>query len=301
MKLIKPITVTDTQFVTSNVPEDDHPVWLVGTTYAALDRVIVAGTTHKIYESVASSNTGNDPTTDNGTNWTEISATNRWRAFDLVLGDTVTNSATIAYGLLADTPIDGIAFFGLAAGTVQVVVRDLGASIIYDVTKDLIDSMVVVDWLTFYFGGIDFDSEALFTGVPGFTGNTIEITIASPSGTISVSQIVLGQVKVLGETLTGTEIGIEDFSTKTRDSFGNATIVERAFIDNVDFRFVLNTRDARDVKRILTSVRAQPAVYFVNETDVSMGTTVFGYFRDFSIPLNAGGKSTANLEIEGLV
>jgi len=300
MQMIKPITVTDTQFVASNITEDDHPVWLVGTAYVADDRVIVIGTTHKIYEAVGNT-TGDDPATDDGTNWTEISATNRWRAFDFVLGDTVINSGSITYELLMDSTVTGIAFFGLNAGSVQVVVKDSGASIIYDTTIDLVDEGDVTDWFTFYFGGITFDSESLFVGIPAYTGNTVEITIAAPSGNIAVSQIILGEVFVLGQTLTGTEIGIEDFSSKSRDAFGNATIVERAFIDNVDFRFVLNTDDARRVKRILTSVRATPAVYFSNATQVYMGTTVFGYFRDFSIPLNAGGKSTANLEIEGLV
>ena len=70
MKLIRPETVTDTIFQSSDVPEADYSAWLVGTTYADGDRVIVTTPNiHKIYESQQAANTGNDPTTDDGTWW----------------------------------------------------------------------------------------------------------------------------------------------------------------------------------------------------------------------------------------
>ena len=78
MKLIRPETVTDTIFQSSDVPENDYSAWLVGTTYADGDRVIVTTPNiHKIYESQQGANTGNDPTTDDGTWWVEVSSTNR--------------------------------------------------------------------------------------------------------------------------------------------------------------------------------------------------------------------------------
>jgi hypothetical protein len=53
-----------------------------GTTYADGDRVIVTTPNiHKIYESQQAANTGNDPTTDDGTWWLEVSSTNRWKLF----------------------------------------------------------------------------------------------------------------------------------------------------------------------------------------------------------------------------
>ena len=45
MQLIKPVTVTDTVLVSSNVPENDYAEWAVGTTYDTGDRVIVLSTT----------------------------------------------------------------------------------------------------------------------------------------------------------------------------------------------------------------------------------------------------------------
>jgi hypothetical protein len=56
-----------------------------GTTYADGDRVIVTTGYHKIYESQQAANTGNDPTTDDGTWWLEVSSTNRWKMFDAIV------------------------------------------------------------------------------------------------------------------------------------------------------------------------------------------------------------------------
>jgi hypothetical protein len=108
-------------------------------------------------------------------------------------------------------------------------------------------------------------------------------------------------VHALGSSLDGTGLGIEDYSTKDRDDFGNALLVERAFAQTVDFQFHLPTKDARRVHRVLSRLRATPSVYFAGEDMVDFGTTVFGFFQDFDIPLASGGTSFASLQIEGLV
>lgn len=300
MQMIETMPVTDAEFTSSNVTENDYPAWDVSTSYSDGDFAIVTGTTHKIYQSVAGSNLGNDPTTDDGTYWVEVSATNRWRAFDGVLGDKVTNATSITYTITPSVMVTGVAFFGLNAGSVQIEIYDDTTALIYDVTVDLVDVTDVVDWFSFFLGGIVYDTEALFIGVPGYSGYEVDITIDATGGTAEVTQIVLGEVHTLGQTVDGTSIGIEDYSGKSRDDFGNATIIERAFADTTDFQFTLRTDDARRVKRILSRVRATPAVYYADTDVVFLGTTVYGYFQKFSIPLSSGGQSFATLEIEGL-
>ena len=299
MKLIEPMPVTDAELTASNIAETDYPVWSALTSYVALDRVIVIGSTHKVYEAVGPT-LGDDPVGDDGTNWLEIGATKRWKAFDLKIADAAIRASSITYSITPTQLVTGIAFFGLNAGSVRVRIYDTNPTKIYDVTIDLVDETDVVDWFTFFFGGVVYDSEALFIGIPGYTGYRVDITIDASSGDAEVGQIVLGTVHTLGVTLDGTTVGIEDFSTKDRDPFGAATIVERAFADQTEFNFSLKTDNARWVKRTLSRVRATPAVYFSDEDSVRFGTTVFGFFQGFSIPLSAGGTSFATLDIEGL-
>jgi hypothetical protein len=101
MDIIRPVVVTDAVLDSSNVPENDYAEWDVATAYTVGNRVILLST-HRIYEAVGSS-TGVNPATDDGTNWLNIGATNRWKAFDQKISDPVTQLESISYTLTDDT------------------------------------------------------------------------------------------------------------------------------------------------------------------------------------------------------
>lgn len=295
MRIIEPIAITEAMLLASNVPETDAPAWDAGASYAVNDRVI---RTHAIYQVVAA-NTGQDPLTDaTSTYWVRIGATNRWKAFDKLISDPVVQSGTITYSLRPDALSDTIAFFGLNAASIRVAVTDPVDGTIYDQTRSLIDGGAVFDWWSYFFEPITYADQEIVTGIPIYTGAQVNITVTS-GGTTEVGQIVLGRAQVLGETLVDTEIGIEDFSVKERDAFGNFTIVERAYSDATKFRFSFPTGDARRIRKILARVRAIPAVYYAGDETGHLGTTVYGFFQDFSIPLTTN-VSFGSLEVEGL-
>jgi hypothetical protein len=262
---------------------------------------MVTGTTHKIYKSAQASNTGNDPTTDDGTWWVEQSATNRWKAFDQKIADQTSNPTWIIYYITPETMVTGLAFFGLDAGSVRVQVYDESATEIYDEERDIVDNTAVVDWFSYFTEDVIYDTEALFVDVPGYSGYEIKIVVNGGTGDAKVGQVVLGKVSELGVSLDGTEIGISDYSTKERDDFGNPVIVERDFAETADFEFAMNNTDARRVQRILAGLRATPAVYFAGEEITYFGATVYGLLQDITIPIRSAGKSIVTLEVEGLV
>ena len=301
MKVLKPLGISDANLVSSNVPEDDAPVWLIGTTYAADDEVMLE---HRVYRSVLGANTGNDPRTDDGTNWLELGFTNRWRVFDKKIGYLTEQLDTITYEFTFAGFVSGVAFLNVGAASVQVTVEDTVGSTIYDRTINRFTNSAIVDYWTFFTTDMALEDieDTLFDDVTGYPGNTIKITLSAvnASSNVSVGQILLGPSYGLGTTLTGTAIGIRDFSSKDRDVFGNAIIVERAFADTTTFQFYLPTSDGRRVRNILASLRAYPSLYFVSADAVQFGAQTYGFFQDFEIPLDAGGNSFANLKVEGL-
>lgn len=307
-RVISPIAITDTELTASNISATAYPEWDVSTTYAANDYVYVEGVTGKafqtVYQSQVGSNLGNDPTEDDGTNWIEIGATDRYKPFDRKISDTVSNSGTITYSIVPGALVTGIGFLGLTAAVVRVQVYDDSSPAVevFDETRSLVDDTDVVDWYSFFTWEADaaYDTEAIFDGIPVYVGYQIDITVGDGTGTAAVGQIVIGKVSGLGTTLDGTSISIQDFSTKSRDTFGNAVLVERAFVDETTFTFSLPTGDARRVKRILSGLRATPALYYADADKPEFGATVFGFYQDFDIPLSAGGVSFATLTIEGL-
>jgi hypothetical protein len=257
-----------------------------------------------VYQSLSASNIGNDPSTDDGTNWLEIGATDRFKPLDRRISDPAVRAGQITYSLTMPRFCDGIAFFGLNAGTVRVQVFDDASppAEIYDETINLVDTTEVVDWLSFFFGGVEYDTEAGLTGVPAYSGYRVDITIDASSGNAEVGQIVIGKTHVIGTTLDGTTIGIEDYSTKERDDFGNVRIVERPFADTTTYQVAINSQDARRIKRIISRNRASPAVYFIDQTeDVrGFGAMVYGFVSDLDIPVSSGSTSFMSIKIEGL-
>jgi hypothetical protein len=309
MKIIEPIAITDAVLTNSNIAATTYPPWDAVTNFALDDYVYVAGVAGRsyrtVYQSLIANNVGIDPSSDDGTNWLEIGATDRFKPFDRRISDPAVRASQITYSLTPSSFCDGIAFFGLNAGTVRVQVFDDASPEveIYDETTDLVDTTEVVDWLSFFFGGVEYDTEAVLTGVPAYSGYRVDITIDASSGNAEVGQIVLGKTQTIGTTLDGTAIGIEDFSTKERDDFGNhARIVEKPFADTTTYQVAVNSQDARRIKRIIARNRASPAVYFIDQTEAirGFGTMVYGFFNDFEIPLSSGEKSFMSIEIEGL-
>ena len=301
MQIIKPVTVTNTILTSSNVPENDFAEWVTGTTYATGTKVIVIGTAHKIYESLVGGNQGNDPVTDDGTNWLTLGATNRWKAFDQKIGDPVINTTTITYTLTdAASNITSVALFGLAGLTANVTVTDAVDGIVYNNTISLTDNRNIDDWYTYFFEEQVQKEQALFLNIPPYLGSSVVVTVTAATGTAAqLGQLVLGFLTAIGATAYGTSISIEDFSRKEVDAFGNFIVVQRAFAQLADFDVQFETSNARRIQRTLASLRAVPVVYIGSE-DTSYGTTIYGFYRRFDLTLETPSLSFGAIEVEGL-
>tara|TARA_R110000796_G_scaffold162657_1_gene279627 strand:+ start:282 stop:1187 length:906 start_codon:yes stop_codon:yes gene_type:complete len=300
MQAIDPLTITDSLFLSSNLAEDDYAAWSAGTTYALGTRVIVVSV-HKVYESASAGNTGNDPTTDTtGTNWIEVGATNKWKAFDQHISDPATNANTIEYVISSGTTIvNSLAFFGISADTIQIQIT-AAATEVYNTTFSLLGTSSVIDWYTYFFEPATIKAqELLVVDLPSYTDTTITITITDTGNVVEVGQVVLGRIFNLGRTGYGSSIGIEDYSRKERDAFGNAIILERAFAQKAIYEVSIFTADARRVQKFLAEYRAKPLVWIGNQ-DPTYGLIVYGFYTQFSINLSTFSTSYSTIEVEGL-
>jgi hypothetical protein len=300
MQIIRPVTVNDTILVSSNVAEDDFAEWASGTTYDTGDKVIVLSN-HSVYESVIDSNTGNDPTTDDGTKWLRLGATNRWKAFDQKISDRVTNLDSIEYVLSdAGSNVTSVALFGLSGISANVTVTDDDEGEVYNETISLIDNRNIVDWYTYFFEEQVQREEAQFLNIPPYVGSDVEVTVTAATGSnAQLGQLVFGFLSEIGATSYGTAISIEDFSRKETDAFGNFIVVERAFAQLADFDIEFPTGNARKIQRTLAEFRATPIVYIGSE-DTSFGTTIYGFYRRFDLTLETPSISFGSIEVEGL-
>jgi hypothetical protein len=299
MKIIKPIEVNDTIFQSSNVVENDHAEWAIGTTYALGAKVIVLST-HAIYESAGDGNVGNDPTTDT-VNWFTTGATNRWKAFDKKISDPTTNTTSITYNLQdAASSVTALAFFGLAGTSVNVTVTTAAGAEVYNVTKSLVETDGVTDWYSYLFLESSVKTEVQFLSIPPYLNADVDITITTATGqTAKVGQIVLGYLTSFGITTYGTSLSIEDYSSKEVDAFGNFIITERAYSNIADFNIKFLTSDARRIQNTLANFRAKPLV-FLGSNNTAYGLTLYGFYKRFDLTLETPSYSFGSVEIEGL-
>jgi hypothetical protein len=308
MKMIAPTTITDAMLTSTNLTEDDYAEWDASTDYVTDDYVIVIGSTHRIYKAVQASGPGASPagvqnpvndTTE--TYWQNISATNRWKPFDNKTTVKASNASSITYTFDSVGLVDGVALFGLTAESARLEIDNGSpATSVYDQTIDLNDTAIVVDGYTYYFEPTSTKRQIIFPDVPPYSAATYTLTITG-SGTVEVGQIVLGRTRTLGETEFGTGLGLNDFSIKSADDFGNAELTQRAFSKTVDFRVKVDTEVTDLLMQRLSDRRALPTVYFAGDGTDKFGTTVFGFFQDLQFVLQGPAKSSLNIEIEELI
>ncbi len=296
MIIIRPIAVTDAILAASDIPETDHPAYNAGTTYALGDRVISTAT-HRIYRSLQAGNAGNALTDPDW--WLDERATNRWRMFDRRIADPSTRAGSINITLAPTTLVNAIAFFGLSASTLEVTVTDSVEGVVYQVEHDLTDNSMIDGYYSWFFEPIVRKTEAVFLDLPAYVGADIAITLTAASGDAKVGEIVLGNQRRLGDALLGTAVGIQSFSRKERDEFGNWYVVPRGYSDTAEFPVSLPNSQIGPVKRLLAEYHATPVV-FVGKDDGGWGTLVYGYYQDFQIVIPTNVISDCNLVIEGL-
>lgn len=293
MKLIRPYTVTAAN-LTSNVAET-YAEYAVSATYALGDIVRSAATNHA-YESLVAGNIGNALT--DASKWLDLGSTNRWAMFDNVNGTVTTATSPIDVTIAVTGRADGVALIGLVGESVQIIVRnDIGVTI-YDQTTSLISDSGISSWYDYFSEEIAYVSDVLATDIPLYTNVTVQVIISSASGNVACGTMVVGQVRELGGTTYGAKAGIQDYSRKETDDFGNYTLVQRSFAKRSSSRVVCENAQVDAIFELLAQYRATPVIWI--GSDDYRHTWLFGWARDWAIEVVIASHSYLTLEIEGL-
>lgn len=293
MNVVKPITITSSNLTASNVPETDYPTWVVGTTYA-LDAYVIYQ--NKIYKSMQASNTGHYPISSVGW-WSYVSATNRYKMFDLYNSTKTTNPTTITFSVSLSSIVTHVAFLGVVADSIRVKMTDATDGVVFDNTYSMVSQSNVLTIYDYFFADILNKTTLIVDGFPSYSVTTLDVTITA-TGTAECATCIIGKATTLGCTVYGAGVGIVDYSRKVADDFGGYTIVERAFSKRGSFNIVTDSGGTDYLYDFLSSIRAQPSLFI--GSDRYANTIIFGFFKDFTINLQNPVKSDITIEIEGL-
>jgi hypothetical protein len=298
MRVIKSVVTTDSILTYSNIPEDEYPVWVSGTSYTALDKVIYE---HKIYERIVTGAGTTTPDLDQ-INWLDAGYTNRYRMFDNIISSVSSRTGGIEFTLTPNQIVNGIALLNVNASTVRVVMTDPVDGVVYDRTKELRSSSNVTDYFSYFFAPLvnlgDLDT-AIFLDLPNKPTATITVYVSSGVGLVEVGEVVYGVQSIVGRTNYGTAIGIKSYSRKEADEFGKVTVIKRKNSKYADYDIDIDNTNLAFVQRLFQDIDSVPCVFIGNPEMEEL--IVYGFYSDFKATISFPTVSKCTLRVEGLI
>lgn len=317
MRVTPPLALT---LSSTNVAETTYDEWDVATTYTAGDKVFYDPTDALVYhefEALAEI-TGVTPALGGNLSWLDLGPANARAMFDSRTGTQTLIDEELVVAVIPGGFFDTIALINITgASTVNVVIEYDGATL-YD--EDFEVSSNAESWADYFFGG-DEDNLAALAVVPGifadgaparaalilnpamfYASATVTVTVSGSAGTdVGLGLLLIGRSRYLGETLYAPSLGIQDFSTKETDIYGNTYFLKRPYADTVQAQMILDTAQVDKVRRELARYRATPVLYDLNNADTSYDSLmIFGFYESFEVSLAYESKSFCDLRVQSL-
>ena len=297
--VVQPLAITDSMVSApnTNVPETDYAAWSSATTYAMDARVILTST-HKIYQSLQASNLNKDPTTQSLW-WVEVSPTNKWALFDAAVSTQTKQATYIKYTVTPGQTVNAIAALNLTNATqIAITVTSASAGVIYSKTIDVSPVPASASWWDWFFGVKRAQTQCVLVDLPSYPDATIRFELYGGTS-LAIGVLLIGQQRAFGAGIKyGAKVGIQDYSRKEKNDFGDTVLVQRAFARRADFELMVSADEVDSLQNFLSDVRAVPCLW-IGSTDYE-ATTVFGFYKTFDILISYPSQSDCSLQIEGL-
>jgi hypothetical protein len=210
---------------------------------------------------------------------------------------TVRNN-TIEVEIAFNSIVDSIALMNIEATEVRFEAwRGIDDQKVLDETIPLSENQVF-DWATYFFAGFEETKNYVSFKLPVIRNGRGKMTLSGV--VVKIGSLIYGSAFVIGKTVFPITTGIKDFSRKERDVFGNFTIVERAYSNEMQANVIIENGRVDYVNNFLAEFRAKPLVWAA--ADESFGSThvIFGFYKDGRITRNHPAYAELPLEIEGV-
>jgi hypothetical protein len=298
LTVVQPLGVTDATLTSSTVPENDYAVWNAGTAYSIGNRVIRTST-HRIYERVVAGTTATPPENDS-VNWLNVAPTNRWAMFDTVNSTATTQASSIVVEITPNAVFNSVSLLNIVASSVRVEVIDtVSVTTIYDQTFNMFNNGKVTSWYAYFYEPVVQKTNLIVTDLPSIGTAKLKITISVASGNASCGTCIFGLQRFFGNGIElGASVGIQDYSRKERDAFGNFILVPRSFAKRGKFQMEIENTQIDAFQDFMASIRTTP-VLWIGYAPYTC-TAIYGFYKDFDVVIAYHNSSDCNLEIEGL-
>lgn len=300
-----PLTLVSTSVAATSLTE-----WNVATAYSVGNQVFYDPTDALVFHEfeALTAHTGKTPVIGGTSDWLDLGPANNRAMFDSRTGTLTTDTEEIDVTVAPGAFFDHIALVRLEGClSAQVTVyRGAGPTYeeFYDETFDITEDATA--WSDYFFS----DDAAVRTAITVtpqifYSDAQVRVLITGATGsTVGLGLLLIGRGRDLGETIESPSLGIEDYSTKATDTFGNTYLLEREYADRASVQLILPPGQVDAVRRILAGYRATPALYDFNNADADVrwdSLIIFGFYEDFDVTLTYPGKSFCSLTVQSLI
>lgn len=260
MRVIVPVTPT---LISHTVPEPDtgESVYNAGTTYA-LGAQVISTSTHRVYESLQASNTGNPlpvpPLTETDW-WIEVGVTNRWASLDAARNTQSVGASPMVVVIEPGARINSVAVMGMEADTLRIEMIN-GGAVVYDKSFDL-KLRRVRDGYEYCFKPFGLQQSVLQFDLPPFFAAQVRVTLTRSTGTVKLGSVFVGNYIHMGDMQSGADNDGLNFSVIDRDVYGTATLVPRRSIPVTTQTCLIEKQYVTDLLDARTRLNAVPAVW----------------------------------------
>lgn len=296
-RVVKPLEISDTVLIDCSVPEAEYNAYSSTKNYSLGERVI-RSETHRVYESAAGNNLGNLPESS-PTMWIEVGPTNRWKMFDGSNSTQTIYANSISCTIRPLQPVSALAILNFEhAASLQVVVTHATYGTMYDVTVDLSSVAASAGWWEFFFGSRSSKKQAILLDLPAIPGVDVVVTLTGADD-LALGVLMVGEIREFADGVSyGARLGIQDYSRKETNEWGDTVLVPRAYARRASFSLQLPATQVDSTLQLLADLRATACLWIAST--LYEGTTIFGFYKEFDILISYPTYSDCSLEIEGL-
>ena len=282
-----------------------NPLWwrILGPTEVAYSAATTYGlgdtcsANHRCYESLAASNVGNPlpvlPETQT-TKWIDIGPTNKYAMFDLSANTQTVLASPLTVVITPGQRINTIGLCGLSTNQVQIRATSvMGGGTVYPSAYSEsstgifnLNTRIVADGYDYAFEPFSTMPSMVVFDLPPYSDIIVTITISATSGNVKCGSCVMGTYIYLGDSQFGASNDGLNFSTVTRDLYGNATLVPRRTLPKTDQKLMVSASRVNKVKAARVLLNATPALW--TGLDDGMNAyfdmlTILGIYNKFTI------------------
>lgn len=296
MELVDPFIFTDASILFSNLT-NSQAEWDAGTAYSTLGVEVVRN--KKVYRNINATGNTNKPPETSPTFWTYVRVANTWACFDALVNSQSERADEIKFEVQITGYANVIAFLNVSCASILVEFYD-NVNAEWKTVRDIpmISTDEIYDAWTYCFGPIIRFGDKVAVGLPMYYSPKVRVTLKDVGNVVKLGSIVLGNSVRIGGTQYGARVGIQDYSRKVVDDFGDVTIVERAFAKIGDFQVFVKKGMVDTTQQLMASYRARPVLYI--GSTMYGATILLGFFKDFYEVIDYPEDALCVLQVEGL-